>query len=234
MSQKDFMGAEDAEWMERNLKNPVTPTDVIISGYENKISQSIASKILSASRRGVPPEFTKEELLYLNKRADETDDTELKVITPTPAITIKKGKTELNIGHAAVLVQKMEEKYPTGTNKTIPESPEDAIARKSWRKATVYNDKNDIVNIIENPDFVSTSEQSLFPQGTGGLNYSQPTEIKSVNKNAYEIRESVLSHALDWIKFTHENRVTPLTEPPNEDIVLTVAQKFYKFVENKR
>ena len=51
--------------------------------------------------------------MYLNRKAGEDEDTELKGNHAAPLVTLKKGKTELNIGHAVKLVQKMEEKYPT-------------------------------------------------------------------------------------------------------------------------
>lgn len=46
--------------------------------------------------------------------------------------------------------------------------------------------------------------------------------IQSVNKNAYEIRLEILKEAIQWVN-SH----------PGE-FVLDVANKFYKFVENKR
>lgn len=222
MSQKDFMGAEDAEWMAPSLKHS-TSTDTIISSYELKISQGIASKILAATRKNKAPEFTKEELLYLNKQADEVDDTELKVITPTPAITLKKGKTELNIGHAAVLVQKMEEKYPTPKSTTLVDDIEKANTQ--WKQAKIYKD-GEYQTTIENSQYIPPT--SNFQQMAGIV----PVETKTVNKNAYEIREAILSHALDWVKYTHELRTERTV--PSEDEVLNVAHKFYKFVENKK
>lgn len=185
-----------------------SPTDVIISGYENKISQNIASKTLSASKRGEAPDFTKEELLYLNRKAGEDEDTELKVITPAPLVTLKKGRTELNIGHAVKLVQKMEEKYPTGTG----------ISPSKDNTLPPYYE--------EQVDYAVQQLQKEEP-----LRIEQP--IKTVNKNAYEIREAVLAHALSWVQYTQEFKSVPQTAP-TEDDVLNVAQKFYKFVENRR
>jgi len=221
MSQKDFMGAEDVEYLQKEYKGikeleyvtppqytpSSIPTDVIISGYENKISQNIAAKTLAAAKRGEPADFTKEELLYLNKKSGENEDVELKVITPTPAITLKKGKTELNIGHAAILVQKMEEKYPTGPNKRATD--------EVWQG---YKNEPVVEQIIPSVEEPLKVEQ-------------QP--IKTVNKNAYEIREAVLSHALSWVQYTRELG-KPNDPIPTEDDVLNVAQKFYKFVENRR
>ncbi len=208
MSQKDFMGAEDLEYVNPPQYAPSSiPTDAIISGYENKISQNIAAKTLAAAKRGEPADFTKEELLYLNKKSGENEDVELKVITPTPAITLKKGKTEINIGHAASIVQKMEEKYPTNTGKRTTDEVWQGYKNGPIVEQTIPS--------LEDPLKVE----------------QQP--IKTVNKNAYEIREAVLSHALSWVQYTRE--LGKLNDPiPTEDDVLNVAQKFYKFVENRR
>jgi len=177
-----------------------TPTDAIISKYENKINQNIITKTLSASKSGKSPEFTKEELAYLNTKKDE-EDAEVRVIMPDPDITLKKGKTEINIKHAATLIKKMEEKYPTG-NKINSEPT------ASFRLATP-----------EESEMMS--------------NYPPQQEIKTINKNAYEIRESILSHALSWVQYKKGFEQSPIT-PPTEDDVLEVAQKFYRFVENKK
>lgn len=221
MAQENSAGHEDIIEYSNVPFVPLRSTDSIISSYENKIGQSIASKILTANRQNKAPSFTKEELLYLNKRA-EVDDSELKVITPTPAITLKKGKTELNIGHAAVIVQKMEEKWPT--TKSTSQIDEESLdkANSQWREAKVFKD-NEYQTTIENPNYIP--QPQVFP-------VAPPSEVKTVNKNAYEIREAILAHALDWVKYTNEFR--PEKNVPSEDEVLSVAQKFYKFVENKR
>ena len=58
----------------------------------------------------------------------------------------------------------------------------------------------------------------------------QPT----VNKNAYEIRTDILVMALDWVKHKNSLLSTPTQLDSSEDTILSVAQKFYRFVENKR
>lgn len=60
--------------------------------------------------------------------------------------------------------------------------------------------------------------------------FSSKDDIKTTNKNAYEIRADVLSMALDFVKWQSNN----LHEPIKSDIVINVATKFYKFVENKK
>jgi hypothetical protein len=57
------------------------------------------------------------------------------------------------------------------------------------------------------------------------------TEVKSVNKNAYEIRESILAQSI------HVVNSDSVMETKNSDLIvdkiLNVASKFYEFVENK-
>ena len=151
---------------------------------------------------------------------EESPFSEVKVITPDPTITLKKGNTEINIKNAATLVKKMEEIYPS-PNKTIVDSEVDDPAQKLWRRAIITNDKDDHVEIIENPNFVPA-----------GISIVQP-ETKTVNKNAYEIRADILSQALAWVQYKGERSNTSSFSPSDEE-VLTTAQKFYKFVENKR
>ena len=204
MSQNDFM---------ENMKNPYLSnisTDTVVSNYENWVNQSISSKTLSAIKKGTVPQFTVEETAYITKKACLDNQTsEIAIITPDPVITLKKGKTELNIGHAATLVKKMEEKYPT------------------------TNTKQDYPQIDEFKYKVNFPSKHVNEEVD---NDSVP--IKTVNKNAYEIRESVLSHALDWVQYSydiHRGSPTVTSIPvPTEDDVLNVAQKFYKFVENRR
>ncbi len=226
MSQESFMGAEDFV---------PSPTDIIISDYENKISQNIASKTLSASKHGKAPEFTKEELLYLNRKAGEDEDTELKVITPAPLVTLKKGKTELNIGHAVKLVQKMEEKYPTG----VSNEQREEIYRRPFVNASIeHGIKENPVLAEEEPIQVSTTTEQIIPAG-----FVHPP-IKTVNKNAYEIRGDVLKMSLEFFKWQTEMKIQidgenglkldGNTLNPTTDNVLEIAQKFYKFVENRR
>lgn len=69
---------------------------------------------------------------------------------------------------------------------------------------------------------------------------------KQVGRNAYEIRTDVLSMAIDWLKLETNQPDRDLTFESKEDYkkrasyfrsgdaVIDLAQKFYKFVENKR
>ena len=62
--------------------------------------------------------------------------------------------------------------------------------------------------------------QNSNPLQSYGITDKEVIQIK--NKNAYEIRLSILQEAIDWCKLH-----------PDEN-VLDTAAKFYKFVENKR
>ena len=203
------------EVVSTSIKTDAIPssTDDVASNYENKLSKSIANKILSASRTGITPTFTNEEMGYLAKKAEEESYlSEVKVITPDPVITLKKGSTEINIKNAATLVKKMEEIYPTpNKSEEFVEVTNDHWVKKSTPKHVVDSD----------PDFT--------PAGISIV----PSEAKSVNKNAYEIRADILSQALAWVQYKGERSNTSSFSPSDED-VLTTAQKFYKFVENRR
>lgn len=56
-------------------------------------------------------------------------------------------------------------------------------------------------------------------------------EVRTSNKNAYEIRSDVLDMALSWVKYKHDRMDA---DQPDDEDVLQTAIKFYKFVENKR
>jgi len=59
-----------------------------------------------------------------------------------------------------------------------------------------------------------------------------------VNKNAYEIRLDVLKEAISFLNWTtecHRDKATnSYTVVPSPDDAINLAQKFYKFVENRR
>lgn len=60
--------------------------------------------------------------------------------------------------------------------------------------------------------------------------------VQSVNKNAYEIRLEVLQESIKWLSL-EVNMPTTVNQNPtfqNGDAVINLAQKFYKFVENRR
>ena len=63
--------------------------------------------------------------------------------------------------------------------------------------------------------------------------------IRSINKNAYEIRSDILSMSLDFVKWktslTYDDiKKEKMVLIPDLNEVLDVAKHFYSFVENKR
>lgn len=201
---------------EINVVHP-TSTEDVISKYEQKIISSIAIKSLNATNLNLIPQFTQEELAYLNKVKQESFslDSEVKVITPAPTITLKKGNTEINIKNATTLVQKMEEKYPT-------------VAKYDTNKQVLTTSFGQFT-----PECVDAMTDTIREQSDYKPQLRKPIESlesKTQGKNAYEIRADVLAMAVDWVKFTNQI-VSSLI---SDDIVLSTAQKFYKFVENKR
>ena len=89
------------------------------------------------------------------------------------------------------------------------------MPKKLWKQAKVYNEKNELTEIIENPDYIA-----------------RQLPVKTVNTNAYEIRNDILGKALSWVQYKKEFDTLKIL--PTEDEVLEVTQKFYKFVENRK
>ncbi len=234
--------------------------DSIISGYENKIGKNIATKILAASKKGTSPLFSDEELLYLKKRDEENKrnapDAEVEVITPVPNITLKKGNTELNIGHAVTIIKKMEEKFPTGVNKEkaeeitrqvmAQEGEQKPITRNQFVKAVNFPVKNvneEVKYSKWTGDDLWTEDDFKFIEKEEVYKEKLP-EVKQQNKNAYEIRNDILKMSFEFFKWSTELKIhidkenkIPVdgdTIKPTADSILEIAKQFYKFVENKR
>jgi hypothetical protein len=209
---------------DKDYPPPNSPTDVIISQYESIMNRNIAAKSFKSATTGEPPTFTKEEMAYLTKKAiDESSFSEVKVITPSPTITLKKGNTEINIKNAAEVVRKMEEKYPKG----MTESSKEDILRQPFIKASLEHGIKEMENTFVAP-------APIVPQHT---------ETKSVNKNAYEIRAEVLKMSMEFFKWQYEmkiqlDRANGLLidgkDSPTSEKALEMAKKFYQFVEQRR
>jgi hypothetical protein len=175
------------------------------------MSRNIAAKSLKSATTGEPPTFTKEEMAYLTKKAlDESSFSEVKVITPDPTITLKKGNTEISVKNAAAVVRKMEEKYPNGMTK---DSKED-ILRQPFIKASLEHGIKEMENTFVAP-------VSIVPQHT---------ETKSVNKNAYELRHLILENSIGVV---NKYGTSKLLDDAVDDVI-KVCKKFYSFVENKK
>jgi hypothetical protein len=184
---------------------------------------------------------------------------------PTPTITLKRGKVEINIKNASAIVQRMEHLFPKNrdicgypflsNSKQIglnhDKNREMVVAAKNWFKQEFYGTDNDDFEILvseNNPQSTPLEEKQAPPEENQStpleekeeekkpivMPCSPPMPIieKTVNKNAYEIRESILIHALDWVKFKKD--VNKDLQNVTDDDVISTAQKFYKFVENRK
>ena len=217
--------------------NNSTSTDTIISNYEHKLNGTIATKAVEAAKKGKPPVFTKEEWAYLNKKAyEDSPMAEVKVIAPAPTITLKKGNTEINVRNAAALVRKMEEKYPTTTPEPQHEITKETTAfREELKKRVTFNVKDvspEVKRCVQMLPGTTTNLEPLKDPPSAPFVPPTPESKQSVNKNAYEIRTDVLAMALDFMRWRGDKNMLPQTV--SSDDILEVAQKFYKFVENRR
>lgn len=173
-----------------------------------------------------------------------------------PTITLRKGKTEIKVQNASTIIKKINEMYPD-TNRSWPYntnrinreiSDADKIRMKNWMESAkswfqneMFGGTGDFEVIVTEPQPESSVKQTPpFPED-GEIFRSNPeptvlpprnhepsetTFIKSTNKNAYEIRADILAMAVDWVKSHGTNK--------SDDEVLNIAQKFYRFVENRR
>ena len=214
--------------------NNSTSTDTIISNYEHKLNGTIATKAVEAAKKGKPPVFTKEEWAYLNKKAyEDSPMAEVKVIAPAPTITLKKGNTEINVRNAAALVRKMEEKYPTVTPEPQPEITKETTAfREELKKRVTFNVKDVSPEVKRCVELLPGTTSNLDPlkelPNTPSF-IPQLEQRSAVNKNAYELRSDILKFSIDSVNKT--KTYTDLDEYTKD--VLTIANKFYDFVENK-
>lgn len=61
--------------------------------------------------------------------------------------------------------------------------------------------------------------------------FNIPSNIQTVNKNAYEIRRDILEMALMWVKFKSEKSSSFVGY--SDDDIISTAKKFYSFVEKR-
>lgn len=222
---------------------PIPATiDEIVSHYERELSQSISTKIIAA-QNGPLPVFTKEETAYLNKKANEENQlSDIKVLPSDPTITLKNGNTEINIHNAAILVKKMEKISPSSNKvrelKLYDEKVDELIEKleqESEKPVHRITPRGETTMRETFQQRVNMPTTSVSPDVARCVAPDEKTfqerfsDIKTVNKNAYEIRTDVLAMALDWVKF----KTTDITQL-SDDEVLNTAQKFYKFVEDRR
>lgn len=215
------------------MSNVPSSTDEIILSYENKLIQSIAFKTLNASKNKIPPILTEEETLYLNKQSEDISDNEINVITPSPQFTLKKGKTEIKVKNIPKVLKKIDELYPScDTNisqKHLDVAKQNLVQFEEGMKHCESGDSQ-IFKISNSSTIQTESLDNTKKVIEEAFNIPKPVPI---NKNAYEIRADVLSMALNWIKFKHD-AYGYTQHNSTEDDVLSIALKFYKFVENRR
>lgn len=121
---------------------------------------------------------------------------------------------------------------------------------KDWFKTEMFGGSSDFEVLVNTPPTVepfdpSTNYQrevateiqvTTAPQFQPIPQSTEPRLIQSVNKNAYEIRLEVLQEAINWLSL-EVNMPTTVNQNSSfssGDAVVNLAQKFYKFVENRR
>lgn len=177
---------------------------------------SIFKDFLYATR----PTQTPKELEIINQPPlfkitglDENGEVVLKTDTP---IVLKKGDTKISLTH---------EKLKGNVEKSQKVDCKSAREFHEWLKQNLYK-----VGTMEKID---SDEWEKFLLSIVDVYKPKPKEEpsvkievpKSTNLNAYEIRLQVLQESLNWVKNNNSN---------NTEDVLEVANKFYKFIENKK
>lgn len=161
---------------------------------------------------------------------DENGEVIVKTDTP---IVLKKGKTEIALTHEkltdiVVNSQKVDCRSFRELHNWVKQNVHRAgslekISDDEWNKLrqSIIENYNKHINLGSN-EFVEEEDKPKVKE-------EQTVKIEvpsSVNMNAYEIRLKVLQETLDWIKHNKNTNKT--------DDVLDVANKFYKFVENRK
>lgn len=190
----------------------------------------IYKDFLHATRPYEPPqelEVVNQPPLFKITGLDENGEVIVKTDTP---IVLKKGKTEIaltqeKLTDTVVNSQKVDCKSFRELHDWVKQNVHRAgsmekISDNEWNKlresiVEIYNKHVDLGNNELNGE-VKLKEEST-------VKIEVP---KSINLNAYEIRLQVLKESLEWVKNKQNLNRT-------ED-VLDVANKFYKFVENRK
>lgn len=197
---------------------------------------SIYKDFLHAVRPPEPPselEIINQPPLFKITGLDENGEVVVKTDTP---IVLKKGKTEIALTHekltdTVVNSQKVDCKnfrelhnwvkqnvYRAGSMEKLSDQDWANLRTILVNSYKTISEKNNIDNNV-----ATTTDQYQKPLEETKVKIEVP---QSVNMNAYEIRLKVLQEALDWVK---HNKNTG-----SFDDVIEVANRFYKFVENKK
>lgn len=182
----------------------------------------------------------------------------------SPTIVIRKGTTELQIRNAAAIIKKIDELYPNNDfwkkyNDEVTAEQRNKHSRwvasaKDWFKNEFFGGTEESFDVIVGEDkpmtdvpykgyedkpsvgnisLMGSEEKRRFQDAiTNGV--KQPT--KTVNSNAYEIRLDILKEAIQFLSWKTEcDKVNgQYNHVPSSDEALELANKFYKFVENRR
>jgi hypothetical protein len=194
----------------------------------------IYKDFLHATRPYEPPpelEVVSQPPLFKITGLDEKGEVIVKTDTP---IVLKKGKTEIALTHekltdTVVNSQKIDcnsfrELHDWVKQNVHRAGSMEKISDDEWSKLRqtivetykkyIDSDVGDVIN------------KEVKPKEEPTVKIEVP---KSINLNAYEIRLQVLKESLDWVKYR-----TPVTQTGNTEEVLEIANKFYKFVENRK
>lgn len=162
---------------------------------------------------------------------------EVKVIPPTTTITLKKDNTEIHIQDPAVLVKKMEERYPTQEIQSETKNLRDKLKKAvSFDVRNVSQEVKKCVGILpgtitEYPrDYLKEPPEHQY-ESPNIFPVTPPCE-KPISKNAYEIRESIIEKSIDIVKYSTMGSKCDTDTMVNK--ILDVASKLYEFVENKK
>lgn len=203
-----------------------------------------------------PPVANPNEVQILNKpplfKITGIDENgEVKVETDT-SLVLKKGETEIaltqeKLTNTLINSQKTDIKVVKYTHDWVKENLYRAgslekISDEEWSKLRKkitdrFNERDKVMEYVKNlsnKNVESDDIEGLIQElENESLENSKTGETKvkieippSTNKNAYEIRLQVLQEALNWVK---HNKNTNKVED-----VLDVANKLYKFVEQRR
>lgn len=179
---------------------------------------SIFKDFLHATRPPKPPqelEVINQPPLFKITGLDENGEVLVKTDTP---IVLKKGDTTISLTH-----EKLKDTVENSQKvdcKSIREFHE-------WLKQNFHR-----AGTMEKID--SKEWEKFWGSISEIYNKNEPKEEpivkievpKSINLNAYEIRLQVLQEALNWVKNNKNSN--------NAEDVLEIANKFYKFVENRK
>ena len=175
----------------------------------------IFKDFLHATRPPKPPqelEVINQPPLFKITGLDENGEVVVKTDTP---IVLKKGDTEISLTHEK-LKTTVENSQKTDCKST--REFHDWIKQNLHRAGTMEK-----IDGKEWEKFWGSISEIYSKKEEPSVKIEVP---KSINLNAYEIRLSVLQEALNWVKC---NKTTNKTED-----VLEIANKFYKFVENRK